>query len=340
MTSKSKARTTEHDEPTVEAQAVNDTLTAIAGIRVGHATHLEGATGCTVVICPDGTVGGVDQRGGGPGTRETDLLHPTQGMEQVNAVVLSGGSAYGLATADGVMRYLEEHDIGYKGIPGYIVPIVPAAILFDLMIGKPGIRPDAAMGYAACEVATSKPVAQGTVGAGTGCRIGGMRGNEFATKGGLGSACISIDDELMVAALVAVNAVGDVLDEQGQIIAGLRTPDGKEFANMMNELRTISRMTNRPVSRESTVIGVVATNAKLSKAHVNKMAQMAHDGVARVVNPAHTMYDGDTIFALATGQIPANVSVVGAFAAEATAKAIRNAVRAATSLAGVRAWKD
>ncbi len=319
---------------------MNNTLTAIPGIRVGHATHLEGATGCTVVICPDGTVGGVDVRGGGPGTRETDLLRPLQGMEQVNAVALSGGSAFGLATADGVMRYLEAHKIGYRALAGFIVPIVPTAILFDLGIGEPGIRPDAAMGYAACEAATDAPVEQGTVGAGTGACIGRMRGNDFATKGGLGSACIQIDDELMVAALVAVNSVGDVLDESGQVMAGLRGRDGSGFEGMLTAIREMARVTQRPVTQENTIIGVVATNAQLTKPQVNKVAQMAHDGIARAISPAHTMYDGDTIFALATGDIPANVSVVGAFAAEVMAQAIRNAVRMATSLGGVRALKD
>ena len=318
----------------------NNTLTAVPGIHVGHFTHLDGATGCTVVICPDGTMGGVDQRGGGPGTRETDLLHPTRGMEQVNAVMLSGGSAFGLATADGAMRYLEEHNIGYKGIPGYVVPIVPTAILFDLPIGQPGIRPDAAMGYAACEAATTESVSQGTVGAGTGCRIGAMMGNDRATKGGIGSACLQIDDELIVAALVAVNAVGDILDEHGQIMAGVRlSPESNEFVSMLDLMRTFSRQ-QRPDRRENTVIGVVATNARLTKPQVNKVAQMAQDGVARAVNPAHTMYDGDTIFALATGQITANTSVVGAYAAQAVAQAIRNGVRAATSLSGVRAIND
>jgi L-aminopeptidase/D-esterase-like protein len=319
---------------------MNDTLTAIPGIWVGHTTHLEGATGCTVVICPDGTMGGVDQRGGGPGTRETDLLRPLQGMEQVNAVVLSGGSAFGLATADGVMRYLEEHKIGYKAISGFIVPIVPTAILFDLGMGEPGIRPDAAMGYAACEAATNEPVVQGSVGAGTGACIGRMRGNEYASKGGLGSACVHIDHELMVAALVAVNSVGDVMDEHGAIMAGLRLKNGSGFEGMLNAMRELARVTQRPVSSENTVIGVVATNAKLTKPQVNKVAQMAHDGIARAISPAHTMYDGDTIFALATGDIPANVSVVGAFAAEAMAQAIRNAIRSATTLAGVRAWNE
>jgi L-aminopeptidase/D-esterase-like protein len=261
-------------------------------------------------------------------------------MEQVNAVVLSGGSAFGLATADGVMRYLEAHQIGYRAIAGFIVPIVPTAILFDLGIGEPGIRPDAAMGYAACEAATDAPVVQGTVGAGTGACIGRMRGNDFATKGGLGSACIHIDDELIVAAMVAVNSVGDVLDEQGHVMAGLRARDGGGFEGMLNAIRELARVTQRPVTTENTVIGVVATNARLTKPQVNKVAQMAHDGIARAVSPAHTMYDGDTIFALATGTIPANVTVVGAFAAEAMAEAIRNGVQAATSLGGVRAWKD
>ncbi len=319
---------------------MNNTLTDVPGIRVGHHTHLEGATGCTVVICPEGTVGGVDQRGGGPGTRETDLLRPTRHVERVDAVVLSGGSAFGLASADGVMRYLEEHDIGYKSIPGVVVPIVPAAILFDLLIGRLGIRPDAAMGYAACETASTDPVAQGSVGAGTGCRIGAMMGNDLATKGGIGSASMDLGDGLIVAALVAVNAVGDVVDEQGQIMAGLRqAPDGKTFVGMLNALQGMARMVEPP-TRENTVIGVVATNAALSKAHVNKVAEMAQDGVARAINPAHTMHDGDTIFSLATGAIPANVSVIGAFAAEMVAQAIRNGVRAATSVGGVRIWNE
>lgn len=319
---------------------LNNTLTAISSIRVGHYTHFEGATGCTVILCPEGTVGGVDQRGGAPGTRETDLLRPMHLVETVNAVLLSGGSAFGLSAADGVMRYLEESGIGYCSRSGFLVPIVPAAILMDLAIGQPGIRPDAAMGYAACEVATSDPVAQGTIGIGTGCRIGAMYGNEFATKGGIGSAAIFLDDELIVAALIAVNAVGDVVDEQGRIIAGLRTPpDGNNFAGMLNALKPLARQ-RVPESENNTVIGVVATNAKLRKEYVNKMAQMAQDGVAQAIRPAHTLYDGDTIFALATGQIAGDVTVIGAFAAEAVAQAIRNAVRSATSLAGVRAYND
>ncbi len=318
----------------------NNTLTAVPGIRVGHATNLDGGTGCTVILCPPGTVGGVDQRGGAPGTRETDLLRPTHHVEEVNAVLLAGGSAFGLAAADGVMRYLEERGQGYRSGAGYIVPIVSAAILFDLPVGEPGIRPDAAMGYAACNAASDAPVDQGTVGAGTGCRIGAMLGNPQATKGGIGSACVEIDDELKVAALVAVNAFGDVIDSSGQIMAGLRAaPDSREFLGMLAMFRGMARMPRQP-QRENTVIGVVATNARLSKDHVNKVAAMASAGLARAINPAHTMFDGDTLFALATGAVEADVSAVGAFAAQAVTDAIRNAVLSATSLGELRAIRD
>lgn len=319
---------------------LTNSLTDVPGIRVGHATNLEAATGCTVILCPDGTVGGVDQRGGAPGTRETDLLRPMHMVQNVNAILLAGGSAYGLAAADGVMRYLEEKGIGFATQAGAVVPIVPAAILFDLAIGSADVRPDAAMGYAACQAATSDSVQQGTIGAGTGCRVGSGMGNDFATKGGIGTASIDLGDGLIVAALIAVNAVGDVVDQSGQIIAGMRQPpDGNTFAGSLNIMRAMSRMVDTP-GDGNTVIGVVATNAKLTKEQVNKVAQMAHDGLAQAIRPAHTMFDGDTLFALATGEIPANVNAVGAFAAEAVAQAIRNAVNAATSLAGVRSLKD
>ena len=317
----------------------NNTLTAVPGIRVGHQTDLDAATGCTVILCPPNTVGGVDQRGGAPGTRETDLLRPLHAVQHVNAVVLSGGSAFGLATADGVMRYLEEQGIGYRTRAGFIVPIVSAAILMDLGVGDGSARPDAAMGYAACAAASSEPVPQGNAGAGTGCRIGAMHGNAFASKGGLGSSAIDLGGGLIVAALCAVNPVGDVIDADGQILAGLRQPpDGNRFEGMLNALRGMARL-DAPAST-NTVIGVVATNALLSKEGANKVAQMAHDGLARAINPAHTLYDGDTLFALATGEIPADVSIIGAFAAEAVAEAIRNGVRAATTLAGIRAWNE
>ncbi len=319
----------------------NATLTAVPGMRVGHFTHLEAGTGCTVIICPDGTVGGVEQRGGAPGTRETDLLRASHLVETVNAVVLAGGSAYGLAAADGVMRWCEEHQIGYRSGAGFLVPIVPAAIVMDLPVGRSDIRPNAEMAYAACDAATTEPVTQGTVGAGTGCRVGAMHGNERASKGGVGSAAIHIDDELVVAALVAVNAVGDVIDEDGRILAGLReAPDSNQFVGMLNAFRDMARTVRPAIARENTVIGVVATNARFNKEQVNRLAQMADDGISRAVNPAHTMFDGDTLFALATGAIPANINVVGAYAAEAVAQAIRNAVRTATSLHGVRALND
>lgn len=313
-----------------------DTLTAVPGFRVGHQTHVDAVTGCTVILCPDGTVGGVDVRGGAPGTRETDLLRPTSLVETVNAIVLSGGSAFGLATADGVVQWLEEKGIGYPSGTGFTVPIVSGAILMDLPIGEP-YHPDAAMGRAACENASDAPIEQGSVGAGTGCRVGMMMGNDMATKSGIGSACIDIGDGLKVAALVAVNALGDVLDETGQIMAGMRSPTGDpKYADTLEFMKSFSQATSPPTS--NTVIGAIATNAQLSKAHVNKVAQMAHNGIARAVRPAHTMYDGDVIFALASGQIAANVNVIGAYGAEAMAAAIRSAVRQAQPLGGVPTW--
>lgn len=318
---------------------INDTLTAVPGIRVGHATDLDAITGCTAIICPPNTVGGVDVRGGAPGTRETALLDPLRTVQVVSAIMLSGGSAYGLAAADGAMRYLEENGLGYTTGLGFIVPIVPSAILFDLAIGRSDVRPDAAMGYTACANANADPVPQGSVGAGTGCRIGAMLGSGLATKGGIGSASVDLGGGLVVAALIAVNAVGDVLDEQGQILGGLRSPEGG-FVRVLNALRQMPRPAVAASGGENTVIGVVATNARLDKVQANKVAQMAHDGLARAVHPAHTMYDGDTLFALATGEIDADVNLIGAYAAEVTAAAIRNGVRAATTLGGVRMWSE
>ncbi len=323
---------------TTTMTSTNNTLTAVPGIRVGHATDQEAITGCTAIICPPGTVGGVDVRGGAPGTREIALLDPLKNVAEVSAVMLSGGSAYGLASADGAMRYLEEHGLGYTTGLGFLVPIVPAAILFDLAIGRGDVRPDAAMGYAACANASDDPVEQGSVGAGTGCRIGAMLGNDLAAKGGIGSASIDLGDGLIVAALAAVNAVGDVVDEAGQIIGGVRLPEGG-FAGMLNLLKLMPRP-QAAGGTENTVIGVVATNARLTKAQANKVAQMAHDGLARAVRPAHTMYDGDTIFALATGQIETDVNLIGAYAAEMMAAAIRSGVRSATTLGGVRAISE
>lgn len=330
------------EKATMTASESNLTLTAVPGIRVGHTTNLGGATGCTVVLCPPATVGGVDVRGGAPGTRETDLLRPMYKVSEINAIVLSGGSAFGLAAADGVMRYLAERGEGYTTATGFRVPIVPAAILFDLGIGEGDDKPAADDGYAACEAATDEPVAQGNVGAGTGCRVGAALGNALATKGGIGSAAIVLDDGLIVAALCAVNAVGDVVDEKGNIIAGIRLPpDGSAgFAGMMNIMRGMAASGPAVDAHENTVIGVVATNARLTKEEINFVARMAHDGLARAVVPAHTAYDGDTLFALATGTHPADASVIGAFAAEAVGQSIRNAVLHATTLGEVRAQRD
>lgn len=318
----------------------NDTLTRVPGIKVGHYTDLVAATGCTVVMCPPRTVGAVDVRGGAPGTRETDLLQAHNLVEEVTAVVLSGGSAFGLATADGVMRWHFERGIGYQSRSGVLVPIVPAAILFDLTVGRPGVRPDATAGYQACEAASADPVAMGSVGAATGARIGAIAGDERASKGGIGSAALSLPKGLVVAALMAVNAVGNVIGEDGEILAGLRSEDGTGFASVLDEMTRISAAGVEAAANENTVIGVVATNGILNKAQARKVAQMAHDGIARAVNPAHTMYDGDTLFALATGDVAADTTLVGAYAAEVVAAAIRRAALSATSLAGIRAASD
>ena len=318
----------------------NNTLTRVAGIKVGHHTDKLAATGCTVVLCPPKTVGAVDVRGGAPGTRETDLLQAHNLVEEVTAVVLSGGSAFGLSSADGVMRWHVERGLGYRSRSGLTVPIVPAAILFDLGLGRQDVFPGSDDGYEACANAGTGVVQLGTVGAGTGARVGAIAGNERASKGGIGSAVIALESGLVVAALMAVNAVGNVYDEHGNILAGLRKKDGPGFDSVLDAIAQMSNDQRAASANESTVIGVIATNGKLNKVQAQKVAQMAHDGIARAVNPAHTMFDGDTIFALATGEVPTDTSLVGAYAAEAVAGAIRDAVRRATSLAGVRAIAD
>lgn len=313
----------------------------IPGIQVGHAQDFEAATGCTVILTQEGAVCGVDQRGGAPGTRETDLLRPMHLVEKVHAVLLTGGSAFGLAAAEGVVRWLEENNIGFDvGVAR--VPIVPAAVLFDLAIGRADIRPDATMGYAACQAAASNlnAPAAGTVGAGTGATVGKILGPAAQMKGGVGTAVIELGQGLLVGALIAVNCWGDVINPTtGHILAGAQKLPEQEFIDTMYVLKT--RMMGSFTSSGNTVIGIVATNALLSKEAVNKVAQMAHDGLARIIRPAHTMFDGDTIFALATGQgQPADVNLIGAYGAEATALAIVDAVQQATSLAGVPALRD
>lgn len=320
-------------------RALSHTLTDIPRLQVGHATDERGLTGCTVVLCEKGATVGVAVRGGAPGTRETDLCRPAHPLvTQAHAVLLSGGSAFGLAAAEGVVRYLQEQGIGYDtGVAR--VPIVPAAILFDLAIGDPSAHPDADMGYAACRAADDGPVAEGNVGAGTGATVGKLLGMQRCMKSGLGSACIDLGGGLLVGALVVCNALGDVVDPRnGQIIAGARKPIGKGFADTQEVMR--SYVGKVLLSMANTVIGVVATNAVLDAAQSNFVADMAHDGIARVVRPAHTLLDGDTLFVLATGEVKADVSLVGAFAAEMVAEAIVRGVHAARTAAGIPAAAD
>lgn len=315
-------------------------ITDLPGVRVGHFTHPQRPTGCTVVLFDDGAVGGVDVRGSAPGTRETDLLNPLNTVQELNAVLLSGGSAFGLDAATGVMRYLEEQGKGYR-VGHHTVPIVPAAILFDLNIGEGKIRPDAEAGYAACKNASQK-VREGNVGAGAGATVGKMFGSGFAMKAGLGTASLKLGDSgLIVAAIVAVNAVGDVIDHQsGKILAGARTPDGNGLRNTTATL--IKGANPYRQAGSNTTIGVVATNATLTKSEVNKVAQMAHDGLARTISPVHTGMDGDTVFAAATGALSSksDVSRVGALGAEALARAVKQAVLCAASIPGYPAHRD
>jgi len=320
--------------------ARNHTLTAVTGIKVGHHTLSERPTGCTVILAEQGAVGGVDVRGSAPGTRETDLLNPTNLVEKVNAIVLAGGSAFGLAAADGVVKYLEEKHVGFSTAAG-VVPIVPAAILYDLQVGKGSIRPGPDCGYAAARSATSDPVAEGNVGAGAGATVGKLMRADRAMKGGVGSAAIEVPGGLVVAAIVAVNAAGNVMDPTtGQFIAGGRTDDGRGIADLRAMLRGGPSGRARPI--ENTTIGVVATNATLTKAQATKLAQMAHDGYARSIYPSHLMIDGDAIFTLAIGtrsETP-DVNRLGALAADVMSDAIVRAVRAATGIPGYPAARD
>ena len=335
--------------------AGSGSLTDVAGVRVGHFTDTRRPTGCTVVLVPEGTVAGVDVRGAAPGTRETDLLSPLNSVEHIHALLLAGGSAFGLDAAGGVMRWLDERGVGIRLGPAQgtersakpiCVPIVPAAILFDLWVGDASIRPDAASGYAACDAATADAVTEGNVGAGAGASVGKLFGIDRAMRGGIGSASITVGG-ITVAALVAVNALGDVIDPttghvvagartaDGHVVAGARTADGRALQGTMAAL--LRGDVPAPLQPGSaTTLGVIATDAVLSKAQVNKVAQMAHDGLARAINPVHTAGDGDTVFALATGGSgrAGNVTLVGALAAEVMATAIVRAVLAATALHG------
>ena len=312
-------------------------LTSIPGIRVGHAAMEGRPTGYTVVLVGEGAVAGVDVRGAAPGTRETDLLDPANTIDVVHAVVLSGGSAFGLDAATGVMRYLEEHDIGYDtGVAR--VPIVPAAVLFDLRVGaNTRIRPDADCGYRAAKAAGSEPSPEGNVGAGLGATVGKLRGHDRAMKGGLGTAAAALPNGVIVAAMIAVNAVGDIIDPStGEVVAGVRTADGRSLADARKLLRSDPSVEGRV--GENTTIGVVATNARLTKAQAKQVAKVAHDGLARSIYPSHTPGDGDTLFVVSTGEIDeADLMTIGALTADVVAEAVLRAVRAATGIEGIPA---
>jgi L-aminopeptidase/D-esterase-like protein len=326
-----------------------NSITDVKGVQVGHAHDLDALTGCTVALVEGGAVGGMEQRGGAPGTRETDLLHPGHLVENVHAVLLSGGSAFGLEAAGGVMRYLEERQVGFNAGPAR-VPIVPAAILFDLSLGRADVRPDAEMGYQACLNASAERPAEGNVGAGAGATVGKILGLGQAMKSGIGTASLRLGRGLVVGAIAAVNAFGDVLDPaSGQIVAGarslqrgpLRIGTPGYFADSLSVMRgLVGRTIFTFAMREHTVIGVVASTARFNKEQTNKVAQMAQDGVARTIRPSHTMLDGDTLFALSTGVVKADVNIVGAFAAEVLAQAILRAVRTAGTAGGVPGLAD
>jgi L-aminopeptidase/D-esterase-like protein len=318
----------------------NRTLTAVPGITVGHVTLAERPTGCTVILATPAAIAGVDVRGAAPGTRETDLLSPINTIDRVNAIVLAGGSAFGLDAASGTVRWLDERGAGYETSVAR-VPLVPSAILFDLGVGDPKIRPTADCGYRAAAAASAEPVTEGSVGAGAGATVGKMRGLSHAMKGGVGTAAVALPTGLIVAALVAVNAYGDVIDPAtGAVVAGVRTEDGRSLADARRLLRD-SRPAPPPAA-ENTTLAVIATNARLTKPQAAKLAQMAHDGFARAISPVHTPADGDTVFALATAgrTEPDDLLLVGALAADVTAEAILRAVRAATSVPGIPAVRD
>jgi L-aminopeptidase/D-esterase-like protein len=307
-------------------------ITDVAGIEVGHFTDTRRPTGCSVVIAREGAVAGVDVRGAAPGTRETDLLAPSNLVQQVHAITLCGGSAWGLDAASGVMRWLEENHIGLD--TGHaLVPIVPAAVIFDLGVGDARIRPDAQAGYHACVAASRAAPAQGNVGAGAGALVGKLFGMAHAMKGGVGTASLTVNG-LTVGALVVCNAMGDVIDPaNGRLIAGARSEDGKALLGARDAMLN-GQLPQNLLAATNTTIGVIATDAVLTKAQAQRLAQVAHDGLARSINPVHTLLDGDTLFALGTGKsgAPANMLLLATLAAEVTARAVVNAVHAARSL--------
>ena len=307
-------------------------ITRVPGIEVGHFTDTRRPTGCTVILAREGAVGGVDVRGAAPGTRETDLLDPSNLVEKVHGIMLAGGSSWGLDAASGAVRWLEERGIGFDVVVGRL-PLVPSAVLFDLLVGDMRVRPDAAAGYAACEAASRADPAEGNVGAGTGAAVGKIFGIHNAMKGGIGTASVTVDG-VTVGALIACNALGDVIDpDTAQVIAGARTDDGRHLRDTRRALLR-GELPKPLLAGTNTTIGVIATDATITKVQAHRLAVAAHDGLARSINPVHTMSDGDTLFTLGTGVSGKNpgMMVLSTMAAEATAIATARAVRAARSI--------
>lgn len=308
----------------------------VKGIKVGQVEDKEGLTGCTVIICEDGGVCGVDVRGSAPGTRETDLLDPINMVQKVHAIVLSGGSAFGLESTCGVSRYLEEKGIGFDvGVAK--VPIVTGAVLFDLGVGDPKCRPNIEMGYKACQIANNIELKQGNYGAGCGATVGKIRGSEFCTKGGIGSYSIKLDNRLVVSAIIAVNAFGDVY-ENGQVIAGVLNDDKTDFLNTYDLMK--KGVNKGSFNIDNTTIGAVVTNAKLSKAECKKISQMAHNGFAKSIFPIHTPHDGDTIFTLATGEVEADITLLGSIASEVVEKSVISAIKNASKTNNILSYNE
>jgi len=299
-------------------------ITDINGIEVGHSTHSTEKTGCTVILCKKGAVAGIDIRGSAPGTRETELLRPGFMVRKIHAILLTGGSAFGLRTADGVMQYLSERGFGYDA-RGITVPIVPAAVIFDLRDGRDPLIPDVQMGYQACENAGER-FEEGLVGAGRGATVGKILGLQWSMNGGVATTAIQLPGGIKIGVLVVVNALGDIINpENGKIIAGVRSPDGKKFLNSLKYIK--EKQFKFDSSSSNTTLAVVATNAHFNKEEINKIAQMAQNGIGRSVCPVHTMHDGDIVFALSTGKQEADLNVVGEVAAQLISEAIVKAVR-------------
>lgn len=305
-------------------------ITDVPGIRLGHAHSDAGHTGCSVVLLERGAVAGVDIGGSAPGTRETEMLNPTNMVVRMHALLFTGGSTFGLAAASGVQHYLVEHDIGFHASTGVVVPIVPTACIFDLDVGRPRIYPDHQMGLRACEAATAEASPQGAVGVGVGARCGKVLGSDFAMRGGLGTASARLPGGVVVGALAVCNAWGDVIDpETGAIVAGARRPDGAGFLDTDAWLSTQERLEARYFGMDTTLC-VVATNARFSREQVTKIAMMAQDGVARATRPSHTLFDGDVVFALSCGEVEGDLTIVGAMAARLVSAAIVRGVRSAS----------